>query len=118
MKSLLHSHASAFYTKYASDLACSERALSIWKVNDFIDELADNSLLLTDFSWDDWYSNSHLVDKPQYIASASLHECQLLLTAITRLERLSPGVLDNMRRSGVLLAILERFNNISLKLST
>ena len=117
MEPLLQRHTSDFYTKYVSDLACGEQALSICKISDFIDELADNRLLLADFNWDDWYSNSHLVDKPEYIASASLYECQLLLTAMARLEGLSPGVLDNMRHNGVLLAILARFNCISLTLS-
>ncbi|ACA86218.1 DUF6508 domain-containing protein [Shewanella woodyi] len=117
MEPLLLNHTSALYAKYVSDLACGERALSVFKMHEFIDELAENSLLLTDFNWDDWYHNSHLVDRPEYIADASLHECQLLLTAMTRLEQFSPGVMDNMRRSGVLLAIMERFNCLSLKLT-
>ncbi|EDP98966.1 hypothetical protein KT99_09498 [Shewanella benthica KT99] len=36
---------------------------------------------------------------------------------MTRLEGFSPGVMDNMRRQGVLIAILERYNNFSMKLA-
>ncbi|BDA61012.1 hypothetical protein NUITMVS1_24750 [Shewanella xiamenensis] len=48
------------------------------------------------------------MDKPAYIGDASVAQCRLLLTAMTRLEVFSPGVLENMRRQGVLLAIMER----------
>lgn len=117
MNQILLSHISEHYTKYVSDLACGEHVNSGRKLHEFIEELSEYRLLLTNFDWDDWYHNSHLVDRPEYIADASLYECQLLLTAMTRLEQFSPGVMDNMRRRGVLLAILERFNCISLKLN-
>ncbi|RTR32105.1 DUF6508 domain-containing protein [Shewanella atlantica] len=109
-------HTSSLYAKYVNDLACGERPISVCRIQEFTDDLAKSSMLLSEFQWDDWYHNSHLVDRPEYIADATLHECKLLLTAMTRLERFSPGVLDNMRRRGVLLAIIERFNSFPFKL--
>lgn len=53
-----------------------------------------------------------MVDRPEYIADASLYECRLLLSAMVRLERFSPGVLQNMRRQGVMLALLERMQQL------
>ncbi|ABV37292.1 conserved hypothetical protein [Shewanella sediminis HAW-EB3] len=109
-------HTSSLYAKYVNDLACGERPISVCRINEFMDDLAKSSMLLSEFKWADWYQNSHLVDRPEYIADATLHECKLLLTAMTRLERFSPGVMDNMRRQGVLLAIIERFNSFPFKL--
>ncbi|BAJ02584.1 DUF6508 domain-containing protein [Shewanella violacea] len=117
MKLSVSNHTSDLYAKYVNVLACGDKPISVGKLHEFTDDLAKSQLLLQDFNWDDWYLNSHLVDRPEYIADASLHECQLLLTAMTRLERFSPGVMDNMRRQGVLIAILERYNNFSMQLA-
>ena len=117
MKLSVSNHTSNLYAKYVNILACGDKPISVCKLQEFTQDLAKSQLLLNDFKWDDWYQNSHLVDRPEYIADASLHDCQLLLTAMTRLERYSPGVMDNMRRQGVLIAILERYNNFSMKLA-
>ncbi|QFU22418.1 hypothetical protein FM038_009800 [Shewanella eurypsychrophilus] len=117
MKQLFTHQTSNLYAKYVNILACGEKPISVCKIQEFTDDLAKSHLLLSDFKWDEWYQNSHLVDRPDYIADATLHECQLLLTAMTRLECFSPGVMDNMRRQGVLIAILERYNNFSMKLA-
>ena len=84
MNQLLLSHTFEFYTKYVNDLACGECVGSGHKLHEFMDELSEYRLLLTNFDWADWYQNSHLVDRPEYIADASLYECQLLLTAMAR----------------------------------
>ncbi|WP_076409423.1 DUF6508 domain-containing protein [Shewanella sp. UCD-KL12] len=117
MNALITRHTSNLYTKYVGNFACGEKPVSVCKLQEFLADLSKSELLLTDFKWDEWYHNSHLVDRPEYIADASLYECQLLLTAMVRLEKFSPGVMDNMRRQGVVIAILERINMFSMKLA-
>jgi len=96
------------YTKYLKDFTAGDVSIHRERMLEFINDLTTQGWLLANFTWDYWYNNSYLVDKPAYIRDASVAQCRLLLTAMTRLEVFSPGVLDNMRRQGVLLAIIER----------
>ena len=96
------------YTKYLKDFTAGDASLHRDRMLEFISDLTAQGWLLANFTWDYWYNNSYLVDKPAYIRDASVAQCRLLLTAMTRLEVFSPGVLENMRRQGVLLAIMER----------
>ncbi len=104
------------FSQYFKEFTCGENRVSANRMAQFIDDLHHHGLILKQFSWSDWYHHSHLVDRPEYIADATAHECMLLLTAMTRLEKFSPGVMENMRRQGVLHAILQRFNAIELPL--
>ncbi|MFB2718517.1 DUF6508 domain-containing protein [Shewanella xiamenensis] len=99
---------SHLYTKYLKDFTVGDAILHRDRMLEFINDLTTQGWLLANFTWDYWYNNSYLVDKPAYIQEASVTQCRLLLTAMTRLEVFSPGVLENMRRQGVLLAIMER----------
>ena len=103
------------YQKYATDFTPGDHVLPHSRLNEFCEEVEKFDLLMGNFEWGTWYQSSYLVDKPAYIVDATLKECQLLLTAMLRLERFSPGVLENMRRQGVLLAILERLQCLFLK---
>ena len=107
------------YTKYLKDFTAGDVILSHERMLEFINDLTTQGWLLANFTWDYWYNNSYLVDKPAYIREASIAQCKLLLTAMTRLEVFSPGVLENMRRQGILLAIVERLQSLNgPKLST
>lgn len=99
---------SGLYTKYLKDFTAGDVSLHRDRMLEFISDLTSQGWLLANFTWDYWYNNSYLVDKPAYIRDASVAQCRLLLTAMTRLEVFSPGVLENMRRQGILLAIMER----------
>lgn len=99
---------SHLYTKYLKDFTVGDAILHRDRMLEFINDLTTQGWLLANFTWDYWYNNSYLVDKPAYIQEASVTQCRLLLTAMTRLEVFSPGVLENMRRQGILLAIMER----------
>ncbi|MGI2214092.1 DUF6508 domain-containing protein [Shewanella oncorhynchi] len=101
------------YTKYLKDFTAGDVILSHERMLEFINDLTTQGWLLANFTWDYWYNNSYLVDKPAYIRDASIAQCKLLLTAMTRLEVFSPGVLENMRRQGVLLAIVERLQSLN-----
>ncbi|MGX7652467.1 DUF6508 domain-containing protein [Shewanella putrefaciens] len=101
------------YTKYLKDFTAGDVILSHERMLEFIHDLKTQGWLLANFTWDYWYNNSYLVDKPAYIRDASISQCKLLLTAMTRLEVFSPGVLENMRRQGVLLAIVERLQSLN-----
>lgn len=103
------------YQKYVSDFEKGDHPVCKYKLLEFCQELEALGLLLSQFDWTYWYSSCHLVDKPDYILDATYKECQFLLTAMVRLERFSPGVLENMRRQGVLLAIIERLQALTLK---
>ncbi|MCL1091779.1 DUF6508 domain-containing protein [Shewanella profunda] len=102
------------YTKYLKDFSAGEVILSHERMLEFVNDLKTQGWLLANFTWDYWYNNSYLVDKPAYIRDASIAQCKLLLTAMTRLEVFSPGVLENMRRQGILLAIVERLQNLNV----
>ncbi|MCL1145839.1 DUF6508 domain-containing protein [Shewanella sp. 10N.261.52.F9] len=103
------------YAKYASDLKLDNQNVSDMRLQEFVTDLDRCGMLLDEFEWDEWYQNSHMVDRPEYIGDASIYECQLLLTAMSRIDRFSPGILSNMRRQGVLLAIIERFQILHYK---
>ncbi|CAM4111757.1 DUF6508 domain-containing protein [Shewanella aquimarina] len=113
MKSAISLQIANLYAQYAAQFACGERASNQMTMQAFVEQLAKQGVLLDTLNWQEWYQNAHLVDKPDYIREASLYQCRLLLTAMSRLERFSRGVLENMRRQGVLLAILERLNVLS-----
>ena len=102
------------HTKYVKDFTAGDSILDHGRMREFIQDLTTQGWLLANFSWDYWYNNSYLVEKPAYIREASRAQCQLLLTAMTRLEVFSPGVLENMRRQGVLLAIIDRLQSLAL----
>lgn len=108
----------ALFSQYFKDFTCGETHVSASRMAEFMADLDTYGLLLANFSWKDWYHHSHLVDRPEYIAQATAYECMLLLTAMTRLEKFSPGVMENMRRQGVLHAILQRFTNIDFPLAS
>ena len=105
------------YTKYCQDFTAGEANVSHGRMLEFIHDLTTEGWLLGNFNWDYWYNNSYLVAKPDYIRDATIAQCQLLLTAMTRLEVFSPGVLENMRRQGILLAIVERLQNLNVSKS-
>ncbi|MFT5788313.1 MAG: hypothetical protein ACI8SJ_000416 [Shewanella sp.] len=111
--STIQSHVAGLYNEYAKDLVIGNHVVSDKRLQDFVADLGREGLLLESFKWDEWYNNSYMVDRPEYIADATLYECQLLVTAMSRLDRFSPGVLSNMRRQGVLNAIAERFKVLS-----
>ncbi|QQX82133.1 hypothetical protein JK628_10155 [Shewanella sp. KX20019] len=113
--SIMKSHATGLYKEYANDLLIGNHFVSDKRLQDFVADLAREGLLLESFKWDEWYNNSYMVDRPEYIADATLYECQLLVTAMARLDRFSPGVLSNMRRQGVLNAIAKRFKVLSFE---
>ncbi|AUD60783.1 hypothetical protein AYJ58_15430 [Shewanella sp. Pdp11] len=106
------------YTKYLKDFTAGDVILSHERMLEFINDLTTQGWLLANFTWDYWYNNSYLVDKPAYIRDASIAQCKLLLTAMTRLEVFSPGVLENMRRQGILLAIIERLQSLNVPKSS
>ncbi|MCS6211186.1 DUF6508 domain-containing protein [Shewanella baltica] len=106
------------YTKYLKDFTAGDVILSHERMLEFINDLTTQGWLLANFTWDYWYNNSYLVDKPAYIREASIAQCKLLLTAMTRLEVFSPGVLENMRRQGILLAIVERLQSLNVPKSS
>ncbi|WOT03826.1 DUF6508 domain-containing protein [Shewanella youngdeokensis] len=110
----INGHSASLYNKYAHDLVSGDHDVSDKRLQNYVAELASLGLILETFKWDEWYSNSYMVDRPEYIAEATLYECQLLVTAMARLDRFSPGVLSNMRRQGVLNAIALRFKVLSL----
>ncbi|MEI8603127.1 DUF6508 domain-containing protein [Shewanella sp. PP-Sp27a-2] len=106
------------YTKYLKDFTAGDVILSHERMLEFINDLTTQGWLLANFTWDYWYNNSYLVDKPAYIREASIAQCKLLLTAMTRLEVFSSGVLENMRRQGILLAIVERLQSLNVPKSS
>ncbi|GIU47043.1 hypothetical protein TUM4438_24830 [Shewanella sairae] len=108
----LQNFTARLYTQYINDLKLTSRFVSDTRLHELFADLDAAGVLLADFNWDEWYQNSHMVDRPEYIGDASFYECQLLLTAMARIDRFSPGVLSNMRRQGVLLAIIERFQTL------
>ncbi|TVP12805.1 DUF6508 domain-containing protein [Shewanella sp. KCT] len=117
MKSVISLQIANLYSQYATQFARGDQASSQLTMQGFVEQLAQQGLLLDTLNWQEWYQNAHLVDKPDYIREASFYQCRLLLTAMSRLERFSRGVLENMRRQGVLLAILERLNVLTHKSS-
>lgn len=110
--SMLQGYFTNLYAKYVSDLKLGDHYVSDIRLQEFVTDLNKADILLESFNWDEWYQNSHMVDRPEYIADASFYECQLLLTAMARIDRFSPGILSNMRCQGVLIAILERFQSL------
>lgn len=109
MVNTLLRHTSFFYERFGN---CLKKSGSEFLCNkkDFEKELESRDLLLISFRWEDWYNHSHFIDRTDYISDATLFECQLILTAIIRLERFSPKTLDNMRRLGVLKAVMDRLS--------
>nr|WP_220768757.1 DUF6508 domain-containing protein [Shewanella sp. MBTL60-007] len=110
--SILQGYVTSLYSKYVSDLKLGEHHVSDKRLQEFVADLNKAGLLLESFNWSEWYQNSYMVDRPEYIADASFYECQLLLTAMARIDRFSPGILSNMRCQGVLIAILDRFQSL------
>lgn len=113
--STIQSHTTGLYKEYAQDLVIGNHFVSDKRLQEFVADLDRDGLLLESFKWDEWYNKSYMVDRPEYIADATLYECQLLVTAMSRLDRFSPGVLSNMRQQGVLNAIVERFRTLSFQ---
>ncbi|MGS0680734.1 DUF6508 domain-containing protein [Shewanella sp. 125m-7] len=111
-KALLKSYVTGLYAKYVGDLKLSNHFVSDKRLQEFVADLDQSGMLLDEFNWSEWYDNSYMVDRPEYIGDASLYECRLLLTAMARIDKFSPGVLSNMRRQGVLFAIIERFQTL------
>lgn len=112
MQAYLNQQVSSSLSQYIEDFSGGDRIVNHNRILEFVKDVASAGLILKNFQWSDWYHNSHLVDRPEYIIDATEYECMLLLTAMTRLEKFSPGVLDNMRRKGVLLAIIERLQSL------
>ena len=110
MKRVISLQIAKLYSQYGMQFARGEHTNHYISMQAFIEQLTEQGLLLDSLNWQEWYQNAHLVDKPDYIKEASFHQCHLLLTAMSRLERFSHGVLENMHRQGGLLAILERLN--------
>jgi hypothetical protein len=102
------------YQKYGDDFVAGDAKLPNGRMTEFCHDLEREGLLLGNFNWHLWYPASHLLDNPAAIVTASFNQCQILLCAMLRLERFSPGVLENMRRRGVLLAILARLYTLTL----
>lgn len=100
------------YSQYADDLKPDNQLVSDRRLQEFVIEMDSKGMLLDEFDWDEWYQNSHMLERPEYIGDASVYECQLLLTAMARIDRFSPGILSNMRRKGVLIAIVERLQEL------
>lgn len=98
------------YRPFMSWLAAGEHELSGADAGEFISALKASSLEQVGFDWKDWYERTHLVDKPAYLEQASLHDCRVILSAMLRLERFSPGVVENLRRQGVLCALMARLD--------
>ena len=111
MNNYLLQHTSFIYERFGN---CLEESGSKFLCNkkDFEKELESRNLLLISFRWEDWYNYSHLIDRPDYISDATIFECQLILTAIIRLERFSPKTLDNMRQLGVIKAVMDRLSRL------
>ncbi|WP_281213380.1 DUF6508 domain-containing protein [Shewanella insulae] len=110
MKRTISMQIADLYSQYAKQFALGEPKSDQMTMQGFMKQLAERGLLFENLSWQEWYRHVHLVDKPDYIREASFYQCKLLLTAMSRLEQFSRGVMENMRRQGVLLAILERLN--------
>ncbi|MCG9736850.1 DUF6508 domain-containing protein [Shewanella insulae] len=110
MKRTISMQIADLYSQYAKQFALGEPRSDQMTMQGFVKQLAERGLLFDNLSWQEWYRHVHLVDKPDYIREASFYQCKLLLTAMSRLEQFSRGVMENMRRQGVLLAILERLN--------
>ncbi len=81
MATLSLTASTADYQTYRHDFARGEQDYNPATVHKFVAEMKRQGMLLNEFSWDDWYQNSHMVDRPEYIADASLYECRLLLSA-------------------------------------
>ena len=109
MNNSLLRHASFFYATFGNCLETSGSSLLCNKKH-FEKELESRNFLLVSFRWEDWYNHSHFIDRTDYISDATLFECQLILTAIIRLERFSPKTLDNMRQLGVIKAVMDRLS--------
>ncbi|MPY21368.1 hypothetical protein FM037_19390 [Shewanella psychropiezotolerans] len=109
MNKPLLQHTSFIHERFGSCLEKSGSSLLCNKKN-FEKELENRNLLLISFRWEDWYNYSHFIDRPDYISDSTIFECQLILTAIIRLERFSPKTLDNMRQLGVLKAVMDRLS--------
>ncbi|GIU34842.1 hypothetical protein TUM3794_01740 [Shewanella colwelliana] len=104
-------------SQYRTKLTPGEHLVLAEHLYGFMEAMDHNGLLLAQLNWDEWYQHSYLVDRPDYIGDASFYECQLLLTAMARLEPFSPGVLNNMRRQGVLIAIVDRLTQLSYQVA-
>ncbi|MGS0825485.1 DUF6508 domain-containing protein [Shewanella sp. 0m-8] len=111
--SILQGYLASLYSKYATDLKLGVHYVSDLRLQEFVADLEADGILLTSFDWAEWYQNSYMVDRPECIAEASFYECQLLLTAMARIDSFSPGILSNMRCQGVLIAIVERFQSLN-----
>ena len=110
---ILKGSLASLYSKYAAEFKLGKQDVSDTRLQEFVADLEADGILLTSFDWDEWYQYSYMVDRPEYIADASFYECQLLLTAMARIDRFSPGILTNMRCQGVLIAIIERSQSLN-----
>lgn len=112
----MHSQSSTdgfgLYQPYLAWLAAGEHEQASGDTKAFIDQLRRAKLELDDFDWKAWYDRTHLVDKPDYLAQASLLDCRVIISAMLRLERFSPGVVENLRRQGVLCALMARLDTL------
>ncbi|WP_394203643.1 DUF6508 domain-containing protein [Shewanella waksmanii] len=108
---------SSLYSRYADLFLQGDKLVCITQFQQFVVELEQNDILLDELNWDEWYEHSHFVDRPEYIADATWYQCLLLLTAMARLEKFSPGVIDNYRRQGVLIAIITRMQSLSMSIA-
>ncbi|QLE85316.1 hypothetical protein FLM48_09595 [Shewanella sp. Scap07] len=105
---------SPLYSRYADLFLQGDKPVCVSQFQQFVAELEQQGVLLPHLNWDEWYEHSHFVDRPDYIADATWYQCQLLLTAMARLEKFSPGVIDNYRRQGVLIAIVSRMQTLAM----
>lgn len=110
MRLEFNSNGFGLYRPFLSWLAAGEHELSGGDASAFLSALRASSLELVGFDWKDWYERTHLVDNPTYLETASLHDCRVILSAMLRLERFSPGVVENLRRQGVLCALMARLD--------
>ncbi|WP_372870144.1 DUF6508 domain-containing protein [Shewanella sp.] len=100
------------YRPFLPWLAAGEHDLSCEDASAFHTKLKASRLELAAFDWKDWYERTHLVDKPAYLETASVHDCRVIISAMLRLERFSPGVMENLRRQGVLCALMARLDEL------
>ena len=84
--SIIQRHTAGLYSEYAKDLVIGNHFVYDKRLEAFVAELDRLGLLLKSFKWDEWYNNSYMVDRPEYIADAGMYECQLLITAMSRLD--------------------------------
>jgi hypothetical protein len=79
----------------------------------FIDACYKNGMVLS-FDWGVWSDEAHrYMRDPQLVMSASLNTCMKLLTTHLRAERFCDGHLEEVLRSGHIIAILRRLQQFA-----